>query len=240
MIIKYPTALYESVLPQKPSDSESVVYTISDTIPPRSTIDCEVISSGISNRPKMPSSVTDAIRRSNLGQLIFITKNNTSSSTQSGSKLFYSGQVLDFSTAIGTAIVPTNTDLETEHDLCSVDGVAIGLDNVAMSNVSDSALQAQTAVIIILGQLQKQYDVLESQIVTQQGIINEASRVLNGLNVIAAISPDSSTAAIIDQVLATQKTARDTLAAVTTELNALPAQIQQCKDELAALAILVQ
>jgi hypothetical protein len=115
MIINYPTGSYITVLPDDPEDDESVVYTISNTTPPRSMLDFAQIPTGIQNLQHTPRSISDAMRRLNLGDLVFIAKDNKPGATSTGNQLFFPGQVVDF-TDSSVAIDDINSSLETQHD----------------------------------------------------------------------------------------------------------------------------
>lgn len=106
MIIKYPTGLYKTVLPKYPEDSQSVVYTISNSTPPRSSLNFAAVPFGIESRVRVRDLTPDLIRRSNLGQLVFVTKDERSGTIQTGNQLFYVGQVIEFGDVDAGTLVP--------------------------------------------------------------------------------------------------------------------------------------
>lgn len=240
MIISRPTGLYSSILPKGPDDPTSVVYTISYDEPPRSTLAFTHIPTGVEMRPRPERPLDPSIRRVNRGQLVFTTKDNKPTKVQEGNSLFYVGQILGFDQVVAQDIITVNSAIDTEHDQYYVNGDDIGLDAESMNAVSQGAEEAQKVILADLQVLQKQQDDLQVVIVTQQKIINEANRVIEGLDVILATSPDNepikAAKAKAQQAL---ETAQATSDAAVTELNTLPTLIKEKHDQLRALATLI-
>jgi len=173
MIIDYPTGSYASVLPQNPSDSESVVYTISSTTPPRSSLNFIQLPTGIKDEKRTPRSLPTALRRGNLGDLVTIGKENRPEQIGIGNQLFYVTQVLDFAGSLPVSIADVNSALETHHDQHYIDAVSAGLNTTELNDIAANALGSQQQILMELEVLQRQKDDLQVGIVSQQRIVNE-------------------------------------------------------------------
>ena len=240
MIITHPTGSYNTVLPAAPSDSTSVVYTISNTLPPRSNLNFSQIPTGIQDRQFSARTLPDAIRRDNLGLLVFTTKDNKPGQIETGNQLFYAGQVVEFTESEVVTITDINSAIQTSHDQQYVDAASVGLDDSEMDDITTSALTAQKQVLADLGILQKRKDYLQVDMVSQQKIINETNRVIGGLDAILAVDPTKQ--GIIDikaQLEAERQAAQDIIDADIAEINTIPAAVSGKHDQLRALAVLI-
>jgi len=236
MILSHPTGSYSNVLPKTPSDDTSVVYTISNNDPPRSSLNFSQIPSGIGARQRD----VPPVNRAALGALVFTTKDNRPSDVVSGNSLFYVGQVLGFDTVATATVTSVDSSIDTQHDQYYVNGEDVGLDSADMASVSAGAAKAQQVILAELGELQRHKDLLGVDAVSYQKTINEATTVISGLDVI--LSTDSGNVPIQNakaKAVAAQTQAQSSLDAVVAELNAIPAQVQQKQDQLRALAALV-
>jgi len=240
MIINYPTGSYVTVLPQDPDESTSVVYTVSDTDPPRLPLNTSQIPTGIEARARSPRTMSDAVRRANLGELIFTIKNNQPADTVVGGQLFYVGEVLEFTNETTNSVGTINSAIETQHDLLRVGPENIGLNNDELLNIEANAVAVQTQTLLELEGLQKRKDDLEVDIISQQKIINEANRVISGLDII--LDKDPGNIGIQNakaQVEQSKNTAQETIDNDIVELNTLPDSIRAKHDELRSLATLI-
>ena len=240
MIINYPTGSYITVLPAEPEDDESVVYTISNTTPPRSVLDFIQIPTGIQSLQHDARDVPETLRRSNLGDLIFVAKDNKPGATGAGNQLFYPGQTIDATSSQITPVDDVNSSLETQHDQYYVDPTDIDLEQSEYSDVVVNALATQKQVLLELEALQKSKDDLRVEIVNQQRILNEANLVIDGLDVIISNDPDNDEMKDIrTQVQATADAAQATIDELVAELDTIPAAIRSKHSELRALAVLI-
>lgn len=240
MIITHPTGSYDTVLPTVPSDSTSVVYTISDTTPPRFNLNFTQIPFGIQDKQFPARTLPDAMRRDNLGALVFTTKDNKPGIIETGNQLFYAGQVIEFSDSEVVAITDINSAIQTSHDQQYTDPSSVGLNSDEMDDITASAIAAQKQILLDLGTLQKRKDDLQVDMVSQQKIINEANRIIGGLDAILAVDPTKQE--IIDiraQLQVEQQAAQAAINADIVELNTMPAAVGAKHDQLRALAVLI-
>ena len=96
MIIRFPTALYDSVLPQAPEYGGNVTYTVSMEDPPRIFQTTIRLPPAVERREKTDKIIDDDTRRIHLGERIFTVSRTNKSITGSGKKQFEVGQVLTF------------------------------------------------------------------------------------------------------------------------------------------------
>jgi hypothetical protein len=127
MIIKYPTGFYRDVLPSKASDSTSVTYLISNSLPPRSSLVF----------PKLPDAlVSRKIDRGNrpidpsvYGALAVTVTKSAPTNVLSGVKAIDLGEVIEFEDAATQIVTPMLVTFETEvrHDTNKYDLASIGI-----------------------------------------------------------------------------------------------------------------
>lgn len=243
MIINRPTGTYRDVLPKFPEDSTSVVFTISNTTPPRSLpLGFTQIPDAIKLSEKPVRIHDEKLRRANLGQLVFVSKTMDNSKVSTGNQLYYPGQVFDFvETQEDQSIVLVDSGIETQHDQYVPDNNSVGVSDEEMSVINDNAVEAQRVTLDGLNSLQLQLNDTNADIVTQQKTINEANRIIDGLQTILISDPDDED---IQQSLETVNAklieATAELASLVEVRNSLPAKIRDKQDELRALARLIQ
>jgi len=240
VIIRYPTGSYLSVLPQEPEDSESVVYTISNTTPPRSELNFMQIPDGIKRKQRDPKTALPSTRRFNLGDLALTSKKNRPGSIVTGNQLFYIGQVTEFVDSTVTDIGDINSALVTQHDRVYIDPTHIGLETDELDDISSEALDAQGQILIELEGLQKRKDDLQVEIVSEQKILNDANRVIGALDIIVDLDPGNVEMQALK--VQTEEVAADATAAIdeaVVEINEMPAAIRAKHDKLRTLATMI-
>ena len=240
MIITGPTGSYATVLPKSPSDPTSVVYTISSGIPPRPELHFIQLPTGLERMQRDGRVIPDNVRRDSLGALVFVSKDNQPGQVPTGNQLFFFGQVVEFSDIEQTAVNVVNSSIETEHNQYYANLDSVGLSSDEFSGISEDAVAAQKQILAELEGLQKQKSDLEVDIVSQQKIISEASKVLSGLEVILYTDPNNQKITnAIAEVQAKQQLAESELVALVDALNAIPDAVHQKHDQLRALAALI-
>ncbi len=134
MIIKYPTALYGSALPQSTTSGGNVTYTVSMTVPPRSTVYATRIPPSHERRRKLPRKYNEAERRSHVGERVYTTTKAGNSTVGSAKKQYECGQILEFTDQKPVAAKPMliASSIQIRHDTNVLDlsGLGIG-DDVA-------------------------------------------------------------------------------------------------------------
>lgn len=127
MIIKYPTGFYRDVLPSKESDSASVTYLISNSLPPRSSLVFPKLPDALVNkkidRPVGP------LNSNVYGALALTVTKSAPTNILSGVKAIDLGEVIEFEDAATQLIAPMLVTFETEvrHDTNRYDLAAIGI-----------------------------------------------------------------------------------------------------------------
>lgn len=140
MIIRYPTALYKSVIPDQPSDSGNVTFVISNTIPPRDEQVITRLPPAIERRKRSASQVTLAQRLSDLGpQIVTITRLDTVA-IESNKKQFEWGQVLEFLETSAEPLDPMRVgDVEIQHNTNKLDLDSLGLSDEEITKIQTDA-----------------------------------------------------------------------------------------------------
>lgn len=241
MIISYPTGSYNMVLPKDVSDTTSVVYTISNTTPPRSNLSFLQIPTGVEYKKRSSREIPDNIRRSAVGPLVSTQKRNKANTTESGNQLFYPEQVFEFAASTQfDAIDDVNSDIDVDYNQHYTDYSSIGLTSSDKDTVLSTANKTQDSILSELEDLQKSKSDLQIQIVNQQRIINECNRIIDGLNTILGTTSNDEVSRIKRQTEETKQSASKSLEKYTSQLNALPSKIRTKHDELRALSSLLE
>ena len=242
MILYAPTGLYRSELPVKPTDDTSIIYTISAGLPPRVILSFSKIPNGIRNQQHTQRLYSTQMRRQYLGDLIYTSKTNNPITISDADNLVSVGQVFDF-TANDQPVAsldPVGDSITTKHNNDYIDEARLGLSDIDSTNLASSATNAQRQILDMIDIIQNRKQTLEVEIQNYQKTINEASKVIAGLNIILNISPSDSCKNMLDRIMQTQQMASDSMNAAITELNTIPDQISALRDNLVSLANLVK
>lgn len=223
MIIKFPTGLYDTILPQV-GEYGNITYTISTQDPPVSTEDFLQLPKDQQIR-KLPARMYDKnAGRKFLGNLVFDISIIAKSIDGSGSKQYEIGQVLDFETVAQPATDPYNLDsIELRQDTAVVDYVKFGLD---ADEVSELVNEAQVMLNDLSNQITQTGTLLArnaDQIRLNQSNINQAGKLL--ANIIAVLGETSSSAIKVQTKINGYTVEKDELiaerATLQTELDGL-------------------
>lgn len=185
MIINFPTGLYD--LPTVPSDSRSVTFTISNEEPPRTNLVYPKIPLGIVDRKKTPNSLSLLERRSSFGGLIFSVSRASRVATGNNAHQFETGQVLSFGDTPLRVVSPmlVSEKTETQHDLNRFDYQSLNITAAEQQLIADASISTHDMLVGQLNELKRQRADAEIELNTQQKIINEATRNIEALAVIA-------------------------------------------------------
>jgi hypothetical protein len=146
MIIKYPTGFYRDVLPSKASDSTSVTYLISNSLPPRSSLVFPKLPDALvgrkidrGNRPIDPSVY---------GALAVTVTKSAPTNVLSGVKAIDLGEVIEFEDAATQIVTPMLVTFETEvrHDTNKYDLASIGIVEEKQANFIEEIKKGQAKV----------------------------------------------------------------------------------------------
>jgi len=179
MIIEFPTALYNAVLPEDANDNQNITFLISSTDPPRSekTFFQLLYSEELKN---LPSKIhNDNRRRANLGEFIFNVSFASQSNTINGAKMFESGQLLEFPDVesidgINVLEVPDRVEVQQNNNVLDLESV--GLNENESNDLIDQSETKFHKSISILNDLGMQVKDKKAAIQENQKLINETRK----------------------------------------------------------------
>lgn len=243
MILTAPTGSYLTVLPKGPLDPISIIYTISSGPPPRDTSSYQQIPEGIKDQKHSSRHFSDAIRRATVGDLVYTTKLSSPVKVNNGSKLFGYGQILEFVDETPVVVATAfSSSLTTKHNNSYVDLASLGLDDEEQHNLAEEAVITQRELLNKIGDLQKRQSSLAIDMIDLQGQINEATKVILGLETILSINGTGNDRIYIvyNKVKSKLTNLTEILTATTVAYNIIPDQISMIRDSLTALTTLVK
>lgn len=244
MIVRFPTGLYKTVLPQEPGDGGNTTYTISNSPPPRTNLLFPKVPGGIVDR-KRPTRVIDLFtRRETQGGLIFSVSSASRSEQGNNSRTFEIGQVLEFGDTPLKTVDPmfVSDRSETRHDTNQFDYEALGLTPEEIETISQSSLLAQQSLTDQLNQARESRANAEITVTTQQKVINDTTRNINALQIILDNSDETDPG--VDNLIEKFKVKRDEAYAARDAAVALANQYageaSALQDQLRAVATVVK
>lgn len=224
MIIEFPTALYNTVLPQEPEDSESVTFTISSEDPPRDITATQELPIAEKLRP-LPDKIFSQLElREVLGDFVFSISEGSQNDVGSGKKQFEVGQFIDFGVeseidAINLSEVPEQIDLQQNTNI--LDLSEFGLTDQETKFLSKQAESKMNELVIELNDIKSNVKDNEVAIVENQKSINEVRKTIKAVEVILDDSEGNELLEKLRQSEADLVTQRDALIADINELNDL-------------------
>ena len=135
MIIHYPTALYEAILPTLTSVG-NVTFTISSNDPPRGVTIVPPLQSSGSGKALPSRTINSETRRAALGGLFFVVASGTAYGVSDSKKAYEVGQLLDFSDAsdnppaLNTALVPVTIELQQNTNVLDLTSIGLSTDEI--------------------------------------------------------------------------------------------------------------
>jgi hypothetical protein len=186
MIIRYPTGLYRSQIPQDPSDSGNVTFTISNEEPATSGENFILFPVAETLRKRPDKVYSNEQRRATLGELVYsITSGGVPASGRS-TKLFEVGQILEFTDEtpeiVSVDAVPGR--LEIQHNTNLLDLEALGLTEEEAAALMVDSAAAEEQIESQLTETQDQIAENKAVIIELQKTINEANKALDALAVL--------------------------------------------------------
>jgi hypothetical protein len=240
MIIKFPTGLYRDVLPINPQDSGNITFTISNTSPPRTNLLFPKIPAGLivrsENRP-----VNDLINnRKFLGDLIFSVSSTKRQIAGNNSRQFEIGQVLDFSNQETKSVEPmvVNPITEIQHNTNIFDYETLGITEAEQAIIATESLLRYDSLSTELNDLKRKRADTEVVINTQQKVINETNRTINGLAIVAETSDDVK--ALVVKLTKKRDAAYAIRDQAITDANTYAIQSEDILNQLRAVAVVVK
>ena len=242
MIIRFPTGLYKTVLPQKPSDDQSVIFTISSTDPPRSTEVFQELPIAETVKQKEPI-INELDRRDSYGGLIFTLDSGSQTLAGSAKKSFEVGQMLDFDQTVESAsLTQAPQSVEIRHDTNVLDLEATGLNDAEISELISASEQKKQSLDKELTQIISVMDNIKMAIDENQKDINEVQKTISAAEV--ALSGSAGTGAsgspIMDKLNAQLDILQEQKQALIDSLASLDTQAGIIRDELLNVSQLVR
>jgi hypothetical protein len=186
MIIKYPTALYEPVLPQQPSDRSNVTFTISNSSPPRSSLVFSELPPAIENLRRPPRTLTPEERREDVSERAFTVLKSGLSNAGSNKKIVEIGQVLEFVDSPDSTLQPmlVTKDNEFQHDTNILDLTSLGISQMDQEEIDQSANALMEQLTSDLNLLIRRRSDLEVAIAENKKDQNENKKAINAIQVL--------------------------------------------------------
>lgn len=242
MIIRFPTGFYKTVLPQQPSDSTSVTFTISNTDPPRTELIFPKLPTGVETRQRLEELEFD---RTQLGDLIFTVSEAEKSEINNNANLFEVGQIIEFGENSEATVDPMFVAPKTEvrHDTSKFDYSAMGLDEDDIFVLESSSSQR---LIILQDQLNvlKQDRANAEQVISEkQKLINDLDRNINAISLLVddTTNPtDSDIAEVLDKLEAKRQVVIQERDEAVAAANTASAQASIVSDQLRTMSTIVK
>ena len=183
MIINVPTGLYKSILPKKESDTTSITFLVSNTIPPRSNLLFPKIPIGLIIGEKEVPVIDIVERRKDAGQLIFTVSNVAKTEEGYGLQRYEIGQVLDFTKSNPKTIEPMKAgySTETRHDVSTIDYGVMNVTSTEEQAINDLTLTAKDLLLDQLNEYKRLRLDAEGTANDSQKLINETTKVIDAL-----------------------------------------------------------
>jgi hypothetical protein len=235
MIIRFPTGLYKTQIPQSPSDEGNVTYTISTEDPASSAENFIIFPIAEQLKTRSSRVYTDEQRRARLGDLVYSISSGGSTVEGRNTKLFEVGQILEFtdeSTTSGLDSVQKTLEIQHNTNLLDLEGLGLTEDEMEQLGKNSSALQKQ---------LERQLSELKNQITDNNAAIKDLQKTINEANkALSALAVLGGNEDLVAKVTTTRDEAQidqNLLIDETTLLNTLASQT---RDKLYAISELVR
>jgi hypothetical protein len=240
MIIRFPTGLYQTVLPKQPSDDQSVTFLISSTEPPRPAGTFQTLP--VAEVVKRHDAILDEIaRRDSYGELVLTDDVGTQTVTGSTKKTFEVGQILSFEAPPEAApLVVSPVQVHIRHDTNALDLGSLGLSAVEVEDLLSASLQRKQALDGELVAVIADVENAGVDIAENQKDINEAQKALDAARVVYGGSSGSDGSVIIDKLEGCLAALADDRQRLIELQASLDAQAQQIRDELIQVSQLVR
>jgi hypothetical protein len=193
MIIKYPTALYKSIIPTSPDVSGNITYTISSESPPK--YDNNLLQLPLDQEIRTyPDRIytKDTARKFN-GKLVFDMTIPSKSTDGSNSKQFEIGQTLDFTDSSSTNVDGYNLEsIELRQDLSVVDYSRYGLNDDEYEELINTARKQMDSITLEISKTGSDLNINNDSIMKNQADINQSTKLYNSTVLVLGESHPSS------------------------------------------------
>jgi len=238
MIINYPTALYEPLLPQHPDDGGNVTFTISMDTPPRSSITTVKIPAAWEKKQLPPRPTGDIYSR--LGQRLYTTARSNSLDIGSSKKQYEAGQVLEFVNAPLSDVQPMLVaDVsELRHDTNILDLGTFGIDPLEYERLIVLASNQLADLNTALGVARQGRSDTDLAINENQKDQNEANKAIRALEQLVASDP--SVQSILDMLKNKLVVLQQDMIVLVQQANTYADQASALTNQILAVAQLVR
>jgi hypothetical protein len=230
VIIKKPTSLFRSIIPQSASDRGNISWTISSENPPRALNRFQEIPLAEQIKP-LPDKVFDREEyRESLGDFVFSVSRSSKNVSGSSKKQFEVGQILEFDSSITSGLTTTEVPqtIDIQQNTNEIDYASLGLSESEVMDILESGEAAFGGLVSDINSLMSSIEDDKIGINENQKLLNEIIKVKN-----AAIVSFGGTGNDIVALLEEKET--DTQAEIDrliTEVNSLNVSVKQKYDEL--------
>lgn len=182
MIIRFPTGLYKTVLPQG-EESGNVTYTISNQDPPRPTIRTLPLPVLDQITPLPPALFSELDRRTEAGELVFTLLRSGRSNPGSNIKQFEPGQTLEFGDDLGDPVTGLRLpdSVSIQHNTNILDLEAAGLTVEEVQSLTTDSITKKMSLERELTALKVEVNDLEVSIRENQKKLNETNKAINAV-----------------------------------------------------------
>lgn len=182
MIISAPTALYLSILPDKPSTAGNITWTISSNNPPRILSETAIIPKIEEIKPLPPIVFDPSKRQVNTGDMVSNISYTFRSKVGIGNKSYESGQILEFTDTVdapssSALMVPDVIDLQQNTNIIDLD--SMGLTDQEVEKLTVEARTKLNNLISTINSILSNIRLLGVSISDNQKLINETQKAYN-------------------------------------------------------------
>lgn len=233
MIIRYPTAFFEPLLPVD-NEAGNVTYTCSGDPPREKQL----------ATPRAPIEIISeynfASLRATYGELAYTTVVSSAYVVASGRKQYEIGQLLDFTDDTTEVVLQAPSSLsQIRHDTNLLDLSDLGLTDDEIAAVDTAASDALTVLLASLNQLRQRADINSVAMADNQKKTNEVVKALAAVDVIGS-STTVDIAAIKTHLEATQVALGAEMASLVALADQLSAEISVVNSNISAVSQLVR
>lgn len=203
MIIRFPTALYKPIIPQKPADSGSVTFTISNDDPPRSSLVFSELPPAIEQRRRAPRTIEPSVRREAVEERAFTILRSGQSNVGTNKKLVEVGQILEFTAAPSIDLEPMLVSDKNmlQHDTNILDLSGLGISSDDLDTINNSAPELLSQLNNELNVLIGRRDDIEIELSENKKTQNENTKAVNAIQVLVANGQDNLSFVVDDLTL---------------------------------------
>lgn len=235
MIIDFPTALYNAVLPKDSEDDASVTFTISSTNPPRDTEKTSQLPIAEKLKPLPDKIFTRSQNRDALGELVFSISQSFITDIGTNKKQFEVGELLNFgeesdAEPIGITEVPDLVDLQQNTNL--LDLSEFGLSEEDIESLIDQAEDKFNELIEELNDIKSNVKDNEVKLLENQKSLNEVRKAIKAVRVVLNVPEESTGDGILQTLLESEEDLVEERNALVSDTDSLNEQAKSKFQEL--------